>query len=203
MRTRGTSGLAGALLLAAGIALGWLTWVHWLPCAGTMLNATPFDPHPATDFTPECLARMDAALPFPFAGSAAASSLTDTLRLVALGLLATGWLVFVAGQRWPRPVRVVAVVPALCTLLLTLQPVLQTDALQGLFAWVSLAIDVSALAAFVTIVASVPRPRRYYWGLACCWWLLRPAASCTTSATGPRCSPSATPTGTTRRAPGT
>lgn len=164
----GTTRLAGILLFGAAASLAALTWVHWLPCAGSMLTMTPFDSEPPGEFGAACLARMDAGSGFPFFGDAALrTGLTDALRLTTMALLAAGLLVFIAGQAWGPRLRALASLPAFGTLLLMLQPAVpDSELFVRLFAGVSIGIEVSAAVALVAIIATVEAPRRYFVGCA-------------------------------------
>ena len=58
---------AATLLLGSAAATAASTYLHWLPCRGSMLSGSIFRGYaygPA--FSHACLRRMDGGLPFPY-----------------------------------------------------------------------------------------------------------------------------------------
>lgn len=107
------------LLAASGVAV-WVTQLGWVPCAGTMLEGTPFDATPHDwNFTAACQAAMDHGDGFPISGWLA-SPLQQTvngLNAVALLLLGLAWLFLVHRCQVRGRVRLVlAALPGLLNL---------------------------------------------------------------------------------------
>lgn len=92
--------VSAGLLLCAGLAAGWATYLSWLPCRGSMLVATPLGPADA-DVPNACYERMDQGLPLDV-GAVGAASLVNELIGLTLLAAALAWLVLVITSRWRR-----------------------------------------------------------------------------------------------------
>lgn len=104
--TRATGGLlvTELLLIAASGMVVWITYLGWVPCAGSMLEGTQFDPSPYEwTFTEACHAAMDHGDGFPVSGwlESPLQQTVNGLNAIALLLLGVAWLTLVRSCR-PR-----------------------------------------------------------------------------------------------------
>ena len=90
--------LTELLLIAASGVVVWVTYLGWVPCAGSMLEGTQFDPTPHDwNFSKACHEAMDHGDGFPIS-SWLESPLQQTvngLNAIALLLLGVAWLLLV------------------------------------------------------------------------------------------------------------
>ncbi len=151
------------LLLAAAVAAGWSTYLHWQPCRGALLSGSVVRAYKyAPDFSDACLRRMDGSLPFPFLPEAAQRTpWASELGVVAMSLAAAAWLLLVVGTSWSLRTKLVAALPGLTTLALaaalalaTVDPGLSAD--DDVSMWILLTPEVAALAAIAAILAWQP-----------------------------------------------
>lgn len=147
--------LGSVLLLAAGAAAAWSTYLYWRPCRGSMLSGSVFRDYAyGPDFTDACLRRMDSGTPFPFplTGPEATPG-SPELAVAAMVLAGLAWAVIVLGSRWPRSTAAVAVLPSLATLVVATQAAADTS-------WLFLMIiDLSALVALIALLGGQPQLR--------------------------------------------
>lgn len=147
--------LGAALLLAAGAAAAWSTYLYWLPCQGSMLSGSILRGYAyGPDFSDACLRRMDSGTPFPFplTGPEATPG-SPELAVAAMVLAGLAWVAIVLGLRWPRPTAVVAVLPSLATFVVATQTAAHTY-------WVIwLIIDLAALVALIALLDGRPELR--------------------------------------------
>ncbi|HEY5821674.1 MAG TPA: hypothetical protein VIT20_06840 [Propionibacteriaceae bacterium] len=113
---------ASITVLAAAAATGWATYLHWLPCRGTMLSASILRGYAyGPDFSDACLRRMDGGLPFPFPSEPAEMTPgAAELGVIAVALAALAWLVLVLGLRWSIADKAIAALPGLATMMVAL-----------------------------------------------------------------------------------
>lgn len=88
--------LSGGLLLASGTVAWIVTALWWLPCRGAMLAGTILEATDTTEFSQQCLVRMDSGTPFPLivAVDGAAPGMYE-LSALTIGIAALAWLVVV------------------------------------------------------------------------------------------------------------
>lgn len=151
------------MLLAAAGAAGWATYLHWLPCRGTLLSGSilrGYRYEPA--FSDACLRRMDSGLPFPSPPEPLERTpWAAELGVTAMVLTGVAWLVLLLGMRWSLRTKAVAALPGLATLVLAAVSARAIgDAARGgddpLSAWLLLTPEVAALVAVVAIFAWQP-----------------------------------------------
>lgn len=116
--------LTELLLIAASGVVVWVTYLGWVPCAGSMLEGTQFDPTPHEwDFSKACHEAMDHGDGFPIS-SWLESPLQQTvngLNAVALLLLGVAWLMLVRNRGIRGRIRILlASLPGLLNLWLAL-----------------------------------------------------------------------------------
>jgi hypothetical protein len=104
--------LTAGLMLASAVAAGWSTYLHWLPCRGSMLRGSiihgyDYD-YDGGKFSDLCLRRMDGDQ----------GQWESELKVVAMVLLGVAWLTLVFGLRWRLKTKAVAALPGLATLAL-------------------------------------------------------------------------------------
>lgn len=145
---------AATLLLGSAAATAGSTYLHWLPCRGSMLSGSIFRGYAyGPDFSDACLRRMDGGLPFPYPPEPAEQApWAAELGVAAMVAAALAWLVLVVGLRWPTR----AALPGLALLgVAVLAALAARDATRGpdaelpLWLWVS--IDVTAVIALVAV----------------------------------------------------
>lgn len=109
--------ITAVAMLAAAAATAWSTYLHWLPCRGTLLNGSFLRGYAyGPDFSDGCLRRMDTGLPFPSPPEPAEQApWASELGVVAMTLVGVAWIGLVLGMRWSRRTTVVAVLPGLAT----------------------------------------------------------------------------------------
>jgi hypothetical protein len=160
--------LATGLLLASAVAAGWSTYLYWLPCRGTMLEGTIFQPYTDDGRTPEEFGKLDPAVKariFACEARMAGSEQgqwTSELLVLAMALAALAWLALVFGLRWQRKTKAVAALPALATVLMALVVAIgdAANGEDGLLPGILLpAIELSALVALAVIWAWQPEVR--------------------------------------------
>jgi hypothetical protein len=99
-------------MLASAVAAGWSTYLHWVPCRGSMLRGSivhdySYD-YEGGSFSDLCLRRMDGDRgPWDLA-----------LYVLAMALAGLAWLTLVLGMRWQLRTKAVAALPGLFTLAL-------------------------------------------------------------------------------------
>lgn len=112
--------VASILLLASAAAAAASTYLHWLPCRGTLLSGSLIRGYQyGPNFSDACLRRMDAGLPFldPPEPSEQVPWTSDP-AVMAMVLAATAWLILALGMKWSLRTKAVAVLPGLATLAL-------------------------------------------------------------------------------------
>ena len=147
--------LGSALLLAAGAAAAWSTYLYWLPCEGSMLSGSVLRDYAyGQDFSDACLRRMDSGTPFPFpiTGPEATPG-SPELAVAAMVLGGLAWAVIVLGSRLPRPITVPALLPSLATIIVA---TLTAAHASWLFAII---IDLAAFIALVALLDGRPELR--------------------------------------------
>jgi hypothetical protein len=102
--------LTAGLMLASAAAFAWSTYLHWLPCRGSMLLGSIIqgDDSVGGEFSDLCLRRMDGDQ----------GPWESELQVVARVLLGVAWLALVLGLRWQLRTKAVAAVLGLATLAL-------------------------------------------------------------------------------------
>ena len=77
--------LTAGLMLAAAAAAGWSTYLHWLPCRGSMLRGSIIqgDDYVGGEFSDLCLRRMDG-------DPGAVESELNVVAMVLLGVASAG-----------------------------------------------------------------------------------------------------------------
>jgi hypothetical protein len=148
-----------ALMLAAAAATVWSTYLHWLPCRGTMLSATMLHGYAyGPDFSDTCLRRMDTGPPFRHLPKPAETTPgASELGLVATALAGLAWLTLVLGLEWSLKTKAVAALPGVATLVVAgVGSAALGDAGRGmddyLSGWLWLAIDGAAVISAVLIL---------------------------------------------------
>lgn len=155
--------VTSVLLMAAAVAAGWSTYVHWLPCRGALLSGSVVRGYRyGSDFSDACLRRMDGGLPFPYpAEPSEQTPWASELGVVAMALAGTAWLLLVLGMRWSLRTKAVAALPGLATLMLAaISMVAIADTARRaedyVTGWLLVAPEVAALAAMVAILRWQP-----------------------------------------------
>ena len=100
--------LTAGLMLASAAAFAWSTYLHWLPCRGSMLLGSIIqgDDSVGGEFSDLCLRRMDGDQ----------GPWESELNVVAMVLLGAAWLALVLGMRWQLRTKAVAAVLGLAAL---------------------------------------------------------------------------------------
>ena len=149
---------AAVLLMLSAATTAWSTYLHWMPCRGTMLDGSVLAARPSVmNFSDACLRRMDTSLPFPYPPEPAEQApWASELGAAAMALSGLAWLLLVLGMRWSRWSRLVASLPTGVSLTLALlsavtsaDPGRNPDGYVSL--WLLLAIEVAAVAALVVV----------------------------------------------------
>lgn len=153
--------VASGLLVAAAVAAAWSTYLHWLPCRGTLLSGSLLRGYRyGSEFSGACLRRMDAGTPFFYpAQPSEQTPWAAELGVVAMALAGTAWLVLALGMKWLLRTKAVAVLPGLATLALAATSAVTIadtqrhvhDSAHGLLFLLSFAPEVTALVALVAI----------------------------------------------------
>ena len=104
--------MAVGLMLAAAAFAAWSTYLHWLPCRGSMLRGSiihgyDYD-YDGGEFSDLCLRRMDGDQ----------GPWESELQVVAMVLLGVAWLTLILGLRWQLRTKALAALPGLATLAL-------------------------------------------------------------------------------------
>ena len=155
--------LAATLMLAAAAATIWSTYLHWLPCRGSMFSGTILRGYVyGPDFSDACLRRMDGGLPFPSTPDPGERApWASELGVAAAALVGLAWLAVALGLRWSLRTKAVAVLPSLATFVVAVVgSVALADVAGGpddlVPVWLLLTIDVSAVIALIMILAWQP-----------------------------------------------
>jgi hypothetical protein len=95
-------------MLASAGAAAWSTYLHWLPCRGSMLRGSIIYDYAYVrpKFSQACEQRM----------SGDQGPLESALYVLAMALTGVAWLTFVLGMRWRLRTKRVAALPGLATL---------------------------------------------------------------------------------------
>lgn len=158
--------LTAGLMVASAAAVVGSTYLHWLPCRGSMVNGSIVRGYTyGTDFSDACLRRMDTGIAFPYPPEPAEQApWASELGMAAMVLAGLAWLTLVLGQRWLRRTTSVAALPAVATLIVALvgavalrDPARSPDAFLSWPVW--LTIEGSALLAMVVIWIWQPEVR--------------------------------------------
>ena len=172
--------LLGTLMSAAAVTLGVGTSMFWSPCSDQLLNGSALSGYRFTgEFSASCLARMDAGLPFAPGWRIGSDPFVDYLVAAALLTLAVAWTGFVALQRWSLPARAVAALPGMLTGLLGVAVLPEARGVPipaGWLAWLTVAIDLTALLAATVVVQHSHGAARLgqlvaLWGVASFGWM--------------------------------
>lgn len=150
--------VTSVLLVAAAVAAAWSTYLHWLPCRGTLFSGSLVRGYRyGSDFSDACLRRMDAGMPFPYPpGPSEQTPWASELGVVAMALAGTAWLMLALGMRWSLRTKAVAVLPGLATLTLAAVSAVATadtdrSAHDYVSGWLLVAPEAAALVALVQI----------------------------------------------------
>ncbi len=144
---------AAVLLLLGAVAGAGAVREHWLPCRGSMLSGSVLHGYAyGADFSDACLETMDTGFAFVYPAGDVRWGPESVLGTACAVLLALAWGVVVAGSRWSRPTRVVALLPALAGAAAGVLSLLgEGAALESAFPWLLLAVNVLAVPAFVAV----------------------------------------------------
>lgn len=161
---------SSVLLMAAGVAAGWATYLHWVPCHGALLSGSVVRGYRyGPDFSAACLRRMDAGLPFPYVPEPSEQTAwASELGVVAMALAASAWLVLTLGMRWSVRTKAVVALPALATLVLAaISAAAIADTGRGpdddVSRWLLLAPEAATVVAIAAIVAWQPEVTDRCW----------------------------------------
>ena len=164
--------MSSVLLMAAGVAAGWATYLHWMPCRGALLSGSVVRGYRyGPDFPEACLRRMDGGLPFAYLPEPSEQTAwASELGVVAMVLAGTSWLVLSLGMRWSVRTTAVAALPAVATLMLAaMSAVAIAETGRGpdehVSGWLLLAPEVAMVAAIVAIVAWQPEVTDRCWAV--------------------------------------
>jgi hypothetical protein len=153
-------------MLASAVAAGWSTYLHWVPCRGSMLRGSivhdySYD-YEGGSFSDLCLRRMDGDRgPWDLA-----------LYVLAMALAGLAWLTLVLGMRWQLRTKAVAALPGLFTLALAGAEAIGDAALgqDGEVLLILVAgIELSAVAALVAVWQPDVDGRRFLRLLVVLW----------------------------------
>jgi hypothetical protein len=182
--------LSATLILAAAAAAICSTYLHWLPCRGSMFNGTILRGYAyGPGFSVGCLRRMDGGLPFPSTPDPAEQApWASELGVAATALAGLAWLTLVLGLRWSQRTKAVAALPSLAAFVVA---VVCGVALAGaarspdefLLVWLRMTIDGSAVFALIMILAWQPEVRGRGL-LRLLLWVPQPSASFMRSSSG-------------------
>jgi hypothetical protein len=180
--------LTAAMMLAAAVAAAWSTYLHWLPCQGSMLDGTIIHHTVGDGRSYEEFQRLDPAVK---ARMLACEGRMDTsfyepgeqtpwapeLFVLAMALAGLAWLMLVLGLRWQLRTKVVAALPGLASLATAVVGAVAIgDAVpppdNPVLGMLLLIIEWSALVALVAILAWQPevRGRRRFLRLVVALW---------------------------------
>jgi hypothetical protein len=142
-------------MLASAGAAAWSTYLHWLPCRGSMLRGSIIYDYAyvGPKFSQACEQRM----------SGDQGPLESALYVLAIALTGVAWLTFVLGMRWKLRTKRVAAIPGLATLAVAGAMAIG-DAVFGqdgeILMLLLVSIDLSAVVALIAILAWQPDVRR-------------------------------------------
>lgn len=170
--------LAAALMLAAAAAIAWATYLHWLPCRGTLLSGSLLRSYRyGPGFSRACYRRMDTGLPFPYPPERAEQTAwASELGVVAMVFVSAAWVGVVLAQRWPLRTTTVALLPSVATLAAAVdaaEAIGTAIRSPGDFAslWLLLGADAAAVAALVAVRVWQPEvPGRLFRRLVVLIW---------------------------------
>jgi hypothetical protein len=139
-------------MLAAAAAAAWSTYLHWLPCRGSMLRGSvvhgyEYD-YDGGKFSDLCLRRMDGDQ----------GPWESELQVVAMVLLGVAWLALVLGLRWQVKTKAVAGLPGLATLLVAGDVAIGNGGDDSFPLMLMLSIELCAVVALVAFSAWQPEP---------------------------------------------
>jgi hypothetical protein len=162
--------MASVLLLFGAVAGGGAVREHWLDCRGSMLSGSVLRAYAyGPDFSEACLRTMDnGGFAFLWPDGRKPRGTESVLGMTGALLLALSWVVVMATAGWSRCTRVVAGVPAALTTGVALGNLLpgSSDASDSGFSWLLVAVNVSAVVAFVVIAAQERLGGRALWRVA-------------------------------------
>jgi hypothetical protein len=130
-------------MLASAVAAAWSTYLHWLPCRGSMLSGSiiyGYD-YDGGKFSDLCLRRMDGNQ----------GQWESELNVVAMVLLGVAWLALVLGLRWQLKTKAVAALPGLATLALAGAVAIGDARHDSLPSMLMFSIELAAVVALVAI----------------------------------------------------
>jgi len=151
-------------MLVSAVAAGWSTYLHWLPCRGTMLEGTIIQPRVGDGRSYEEFEKLDPAVKATLfacdrrmAGDQ--GPWESELNVVASALLGVAWLALILRLRWQPRTKALAALPGLATLALA-GVVAIGDAANGEDAFLPMivlwSIELSAATALIAILAWQP-----------------------------------------------
>jgi hypothetical protein len=137
--------LTAGLMLASAVAAAWSTYLHWLPCRGSMLRGSiihnyDYD-YDGGSFSDLCLRRMDGDQ----------GPWESELNVVAMVLLGVAWLALVLGLRWQLRTKAVAALSGLATLAVAGATVIGDARYDSFPMMLLLSSELSAVVALVAI----------------------------------------------------
>jgi hypothetical protein len=177
--------LAAGVMLASAVAAAWSTYLYWLPCRGSMLEGTIFQPYTDDGRTYEEFTKLDPAVKAAMRACEARmdgdisgqAPWTSELFVLAMALAALAWLILVLGLRWQLRTKAVAALPGLATIVMALVVAATIgDAARGegnrLLTMLPMAVEWSALLALAMIWVWQPevRTRRRFLRIAVALW---------------------------------
>ena len=162
--------MSSVLLMAAGVAAGWATYLHWMPCRGALLSGSVVRGYRyGPDFSEACLRRMDGGLPFAYPPEPSEQTAwASELGVVAMVLAGTALLVLTLGMRWAARTKAVVALPGPATLTLAaVSAVAISETGRGpgdyVSGWLLLTPEAAMVVAIVAIVAWQPEVTRRCW----------------------------------------
>jgi hypothetical protein len=176
--------LAAGVMLASAVAAAWSTYLHWLPCRGSMLEGTLIHPSSGDGRSYEEFEKLDPAVKARLFACEARmdgdiseqAPWTSELLVVAVALAGLAWLTLVLGLRWQRRTKAVAALPGLATVAMALAVAATIGAERGedhpLLTMLPVAVEWSALLALAMIWVWQPevRTRRRFLRLVVALW---------------------------------
>lgn len=157
------SWVVASVLLLLGAATGaGAVREHWLACRGSMLSGSVLHGYAyGADFSDGCLDAMDRGFALVWPGGADRWGAESLLGTTTALLLALAWAVVVLSSRWSPWTKALAGLPALATVTAGVLSLLRGgDALDTVFFWLLLAVDVLSVVAFVAVGVNESPPRR-------------------------------------------
>lgn len=147
--------VVASFLLLLGAAFGAAAVrQHWLPCRGSMLSGSVLHGYAyGPDFSDACLVAMDAGFSLVWPDGQDPWRAENVLGVTSALLLALTWTVVLLTSRWSRTTRLLAVVPALLTgvAALTTFVLRGGDAVETAYGWLLIAVNATAVVAFVAV----------------------------------------------------